>query len=171
MVKDHAFIETVLKLNRLWPIVIYFLLNGCVTQPTLSSRHGTDLAAIEAFNRAYLAAINNEDIEQLSALTTEEHIMLMPNRPPLVGKQANDEANRRAFELFEFDEEWHPVETEVAGDWAWQRGTYRVTASPRAGGEDIVLEGSFLRIYRRQPDGSWRMIRDMFNSDQPAGSN
>jgi ketosteroid isomerase-like protein len=153
-------------ISNLW--FIFFLLNGCTAQQAIPSLYETDLEAIEAFNREYLAAINNEDIERLSALTTEEHIMLIPNRPPLVGKQANDEANRRAFELFEFDEEWHPVETEIAGYWAWQRGTYKVTATPHAGGDSLILEGSFLRIYRRQPDGSWRMIRDMFNSDQPA---
>jgi ketosteroid isomerase-like protein len=151
----------------MWSVAVFFLLNGCVPQQALSSRYETELAAIEAFNREYLAAINNEDIETLSALTTEEHIMLMPNRPPLAGKQANIDANRRAFELFEFDEEWRPLETGIAGDWAWQRGTYQVTVTPRAGGDSRTLAGSFLRIYRRRTDGSWRMIRDMFNSDQP----
>jgi ketosteroid isomerase-like protein len=67
-----------------------------------------DLAAIAAFNERYLAAINNEDIAALSALTTDGHIMLMPNRPPLVGKGANDAANRRAFEQFDFNE-WRPL--------------------------------------------------------------
>lgn len=124
-----------------------------------------DLAAIEAFNRNYLAAINNEDIEALSELTTAGHIMLPPGRPPVVGKAANDAANARAFEAFEIDETWTPIETEVAGDFAWQRGTYTVDATPREGGATTHSAGSFLRIYQRQPDGSWRMIRDMFNSD------
>lgn len=149
--------------NKLWIIATFILLSGCATHQIPPYRYETDLAAIDDFNREYLAAINNGDIESLSALTTEEHIMLMPNRPPLVGKQANDEANRRAFEMFEFDEEWHPLETEIAGDWAWQRGTYKVEATPRAGGDSSTFKGTFLRIYRRQPNGSWRMIRDMFN--------
>ena len=33
-----------------------------------------------------------------------------------------------------------------------------------AGGAARTSGGAFLRIYRRQPDGSWRMTRDMFNS-------
>jgi len=124
-----------------------------------------DLAAIAAFNERYLAAINNEDIDALMSLTTEGHIMLPPNRPPVVGKAANEESNRRAFEQFDFDESWNPVETEIFGDWAFQRGTYVVRARPKAGGDERVLTGNFLRIYQRQPNGEWRMIRDMFNSD------
>ena len=123
-----------------------------------------DLAAIAAFNGRYLQAINDEDIAALSALTTEGHIMLAPNRAPIVGKVANDEANGRAFEQFDFDETWTPVETVVSGDWAYQRGTFTVIATPKAGGDRRETGGSFLRIYQRQPDGEWRMIRDMFNS-------
>lgn len=138
---------------------------GTVTPPPLEQ----DLAAIAEFNRQYLAAINNEDIAALSALTTEGHIMLAPNRAPIVGKAANDELNGNAFRQFDFDESWTPVETVVSGDWAHQRGTFRVAAKPKSGdGAERVVTGNFLRIYERQPDGQWRMIRDMFNSDQPA---
>jgi ketosteroid isomerase-like protein len=132
------------------------------TQPPLEE----DLAAIAEFNRLYLAAINDEDIAALSSLTTEGHIMLAPNRPPIVGKAANDALNGSAFEQFDFDETWTPLETVVSGDWAHQRGTFTVSAKPKTGdGAARVLSGSFLRIYQRQPNGEWRMIRDMFNGD------
>lgn len=129
-----------------------------------------DLAAIADFNRRYLEAINNEDIDALSRLTTESHMMIAPNRPPIVGKAANDAANGRVFEQFEIDETWTPSETALAGDWAWQRGTFAVTATPRSGGEPRTTTGHFLRIYARQPDGSWQMTIDMFNSDAPPGN-
>ena len=37
-------------------------------------------------------------------------------------------------------------------------------ATNRAGGNTTKTSGNFLRIYRRQPNGEWRMTRDMFNS-------
>ena len=151
--------------------VVATALVACDSSRQNSPSQAEDLAAIAAFNERYLAAINNEDIAALSALTTEGHIMLMPNRPPLVGKAANDEVNGRVFEQFDFDESWAPVETVVAGDWAYQRGTFTTVATPRAGGQALTFTGNFLRIYQRQPDGSWRMTRDMFNSDRPSGSN
>jgi ketosteroid isomerase-like protein len=128
-----------------------------------------DVAAIMEFNKHYLGAINDEDIKTLAALTTDAHVMIAPNRPPIVGKAANDAMNGRAFEQFEFDESWSPVETVVSGDLAFQRGTYVSTAKPRAGGESRSIRGSFLRIYQRQPNGEWRMTRDTFNSEPASG--
>ena len=136
---------------------------GGSSKPTLDA----DLAAIAEFNRRYLKAINDEDIATLSSLTTEDHIMIASGRPPLVGKAANDAANARVFKQFDIDETWTPVETVVAGDWAYQRGTFTVAATPKAGGNPTRTSGNFLRIYRRYPDLGWRMIRDMFNSEQP----
>ena len=124
-----------------------------------------DLAAIAEFNRRYVQAINDGDIDALAALTTEGHMMLMPNRPPLVGKDANIEAMAGVFEQGDIDEAWMPEETVVAGDWAYQRGTFTVGFRPTGDeGEARNTVGSFLRIYSRQPDGEWRMIRDMFNT-------
>jgi ketosteroid isomerase-like protein len=144
------------------------LLAGCSGKSTATPSHAEDEAAIAEFNRQYLKAINDGDIKALSSLTTEDHIMIAPNRQPIVGKAANDAANGRAFEQVDIDETWSPLETVISGDLAYQRGTFTVTATAKSGGTPRNLSGHFLRIYRRQPDGSWRMTRDMFNSDNPA---
>jgi ketosteroid isomerase-like protein len=102
--------------------------DGYPRQPSLEE----DLAAIAAFNERYLTAINDENIEALSSLTTAGHVMLAPNRAPLVGKAANDEANGRAFAQFDIDETWTPIETVVSGDLAFQRGTYTTAVKPKA---------------------------------------
>ena len=126
-----------------------------------------DLRAITAFNERYLRSINEEDIATLSSLTTDGHVMLPPNREPVVGKAANDALNGDAFERYDFSEMWTPVETVIDGDLGFQRGTFTVTATPKGDGERLAVSGSFLRIYQRQPDGEWRMTRDMFNSSAP----
>ncbi|HET7924399.1 MAG TPA: nuclear transport factor 2 family protein [Rhodanobacteraceae bacterium] len=138
---------------------------GCSTetQPSFAD----DLAAITGFNERYLAAINNEDIAALSALTTDGHVMLVPNSEPVVGKASNDALNGGAFERYEFSETWQPVETVIDGDLAFQRGTFTTIATPRGDGDRLEVSGSFMRIYQRQANGEWRMTRDMFNSSTP----
>ena len=125
-----------------------------------------DEAAIAEFNRRYLQAINDGDIDTLAALTTEGHLMIASGGPPLAGKQALVDAMKRAFETTEFDESWSPEETVVSGDLAYQRGTFVVASRPKAGGAESRVGGNFLRIYRKI-DGAWFMVRDSFNSQQP----
>jgi ketosteroid isomerase-like protein len=148
-------------------ILATLVLGGCGWFGDDAPSATDDLAAIAEFNRQYLGAINDGDIEALSRLTTEGHMMILPNRPPIVGKAANDAANGAVFEQFDIDETWTPGETALGGDWAYQRGTFSVTATPKSGGQPRTTTGNFLRIYARQPDGSWRMTIDMFNSDSP----
>jgi ketosteroid isomerase-like protein len=149
------------------PIVVsgFVALSGC--SRTLEQSHATDLAAITAFNQKYLKAINDGDGAALSALTDDDHIMISPNRAPVEGKAANDRANSQAFQRFRISEQWTVRETVIDGDLAYQRGLFTVSATPKSGGAERTTRGNFLRIYRRQPDGSWRMTRDMFSSDQP----
>jgi len=124
-------------------------------------------AAIAEFNREYLRAINQGDIEALAALTTADHMMISSGGTPLAGKEALVAAMTGAFERFDFEESWTPEETVVSGDLAYQRGTFVVIARPKQGGEESRTTGNFLRIYRRQADGAWLMVRDMFNSQAP----
>jgi ketosteroid isomerase-like protein len=136
------------------------------TAAAASTEHAADLAGIAAFNVKYLRAINAGDINALSALTDDDHIAITPGRPPLVGKAANIAANGRAYQQFNIAENWIPVETVIEDNLAYQRGTFTVAATPKSGGTAHPVAGTFLRIYRRQPDGSWIMTRDMFNTEQ-----
>jgi ketosteroid isomerase-like protein len=146
---------------------IAMLAAGC-GQPQRPS-YDEDVAAITAFNARYVGAINDGDVATLRSLTTDGHIMLMPGREPLIGKQANDEANARVAERFDIDETWDPIETVIDGDLAFQRGTFVVIATPKGGGDRNEVGGNFMRIYQRQPTGEWRMTRDMFNTLSPSG--
>jgi ketosteroid isomerase-like protein len=142
-------------------------LTACETPRVKRPSAAQDAAAITEFNKRYLGAINAGDSATLASLTLPEHIMIAPGRPPLVGKEANDAANARVAQTFKIEETWTPIETFISGDLAYQRGTFTVAATPKAGGTTRNTRGTFLRIYKRQPNGEWRMVRDMFNSDQP----
>lgn len=123
-------------------------------------------AAIAEFNRRYLKAINDGDVDALAALTTDGHMMISSGGPPLTGKQALVDAMKRAFQTTDFEESWAPQETVVSGDLAYQRGTFVVVAKPKAGGAETRTTGNFLRIYRKI-NGAWFMVRDTFNSQAP----
>jgi ketosteroid isomerase-like protein len=130
-----------------------------------------DKAAIETVNRKTLQALNEGNLQLMNEMVAPNHIMMIPNRPALIGKDAITASNRNLVATWNDVEIWKPAETVVAGDWAYQRGAYDITLTPKkSGGRSIHSVGKYIHIYQRQPDGSWMMIRDMFNSDAPDGA-
>ena len=54
-----------------------------------------------------------------------------------------------------------------AGDLAYGRGRYTLSMSP-PGGAPVQDIGKYVVVYRRQANGSWRAVADIFNGDQAA---
>jgi ketosteroid isomerase-like protein len=153
-----------------WAIpVVAMLLSSCggASSPG-QSQIEADLAAIEEVNRRTVQALNDGDLELLNAMVAENHIMMIPGRPEIIGKEAIEAANRNLVESWDNVEIWTPKETVVAGGWAYQRGEYDITLTPKRDGvQPIRSVGKYLHIYERQDDGSWLMIRDMFSDNGP----
>ena len=57
------------------------------------------------------------------------------------------------------------AEIEGRGDLAYVRGTYTMTLHPDGAPEPVEDAGKYLEIRRKQSDGSWLYVADMFNSD------
>jgi ketosteroid isomerase-like protein len=61
-----------------------------------------------------------------------------------------------------------PEEVQLAGtDWAFERGDYAITLTPKAGGDPIEDAGKYITLYQRQAGGRWLMARDIWNSNNP----
>lgn len=91
-----------------------------------------------------------------------------PNSPPVVGKEQIRARNKAVLDQFSFDMGITNEEVRVAGDWAYARGTYTATLTPKQGGEAVFIDGKYMTILERQADGSWKIHRDIFNSNVPA---
>jgi ketosteroid isomerase-like protein len=96
-------------------------------------------------------------------------VISMPaNQPPLRGKAAVRSMWESLLRGFEVDSAVTVDEIEVAGDWAFERGRYRMTLTPKDGGAPIDDEGTYLDIVRLQSDGSWKYARVSWSSNRPA---
>jgi uncharacterized protein (TIGR02246 family) len=145
-------------------IVLALMHGGC--QPRASEAH--DLEAINALQRQVDAAIIAGDTESYVALLTDNAVLMPPNAPPVIGKDAIRSWNQMMSQQFRF-QAYKPVDHEVvlAGKWAFRRATADWTLTPAAGGEPIHDSGKFIIIYERQANGSWRVARDIWNSNTP----
>jgi len=134
-------------------------------------------ADLEAFRAAvqdtwdkYSAAMNTEDSDLWISLWDENGIQMPPNAPVVVGKPAIETGIRASHQALDFEKfTINLEEVKVAGDWGFARGMYFLFATPKAGGETAFLDGKYLTIFKRQPDGCWKIFRDCFNSNVPPG--
>ena len=133
-----------------------------------TAQEEADIQAIKDLEAKWAAAANTGDIESIMSLLTDDVIMLSANEPIKEGKEAV-----RAAILADLEEsalentKVMVVEVRLAGDWAYARGTWGGTNIPKAGGESSQFVGKWIDIFERQPDGSWKVICNMYNSDLP----
>lgn len=113
----------------------------------------------------YLAAINSNDPAAFLATVTEDVVFIAPNSPAIVGKAKLEPWVRGYFDAVETSWEKTSLEFVVAGDWAFERYSYKAADLPRGGGEVSVETGNGINIYRLGADNVWRVARDVWAAD------
>jgi ketosteroid isomerase-like protein len=127
-----------------------------------------DLAAIEALHAKDMAAAKIHDIGTLITLNTEDCILIPPGREPIRGKQAiwkymnEQKPEMEKYLITEYRQEFEEIE--IAGDWAYEWGTFHGTFRLKSGGPDLKEKSRLFRILKRQPDGSWKCHRSIWHA-------
>lgn len=108
----------------------------------------------------FIAAVNAADLERVLGLMTDDAVLFSPGQAPF-GRDAFPAgflAGHRDFALRCTSE---LEEVVVSGDVAYTRARDSLALQPRAGGAASALAGHRLSVYRLQPDGVWRLARDV----------
>jgi ketosteroid isomerase-like protein len=122
-------------------------------------------AVARGAHEAYTAAINSNNLEAVVAVCTDDVVFLSPNEPAVVGKAAVRAWSAAYLKAFKIHWDKTVRDFTVAGDWAFERYSYRQKDVPRAGGAPVTDTGKGLIVYHHDADARWRVARDAWNSD------
>lgn len=64
-----------------------------------------------------------------------------------------------------FSVEFASDKIDVSGDLAYSRGHFTEKHQDRKSGNVVTETGSFLTVYKKQPDGSWKAVEDFTAAD------
>lgn len=152
---------------RWWLLIgALILLAGCSREQQKVSA----TTAADAIWKEYAASLNEGDLERWLALWTEDGVQMPPDEAAIAGKDNIRTRNEAVLDKFNFDIGITNQEVETAGDWAYSRGTYKARLVPKEGGRPVSIDGKYMTILARQADGSWKIHRDMFNSNTAPAS-
>ena len=123
-------------------------------------------AVIEVLNK-YAEHFVSGNFEAWMNLWADDGVQMPPGASINVGREQIHESMKPVFDQFNLEIELKLEEGKVYGDYGMTRCTYSLALIPKAGGETVpaMPDGKALTIYRRQPDDTWKIIYDCFNSN------
>src|SRR3989441_2684595 len=143
------------------PITMLAAALACRPAPS-AGLSDADRTALRAAADTFAQRVRRADWPAAAKLYAETAALMPPAQHAVTG-QANIEAWMKAFPpISAFDVK--VVSVDGGGDIAYIAGIYIMTIAP-PGGKPMVDTGKYLTVSRRQPDGSWPIVADIFNSD------
>ena len=154
------------------PAVSLFLAFGCspaAEQPAQEADPDAERAALIEADRAMFEAYSTSDspLDALMAHFLDDANVLPPDAPIARGK----EESRAIFAALEampgYSLTWSPSKGDASGDLGYTIGTYRIEIQDPAG-NPLAIDGKYMTVWKKQPDGTWKVSVDMFNADGAA---
>ncbi len=125
-------------------------------------------SAIDAAEAKWSAAMMKGDTLTMTSIYADDAIFMAPETKRAAGRAAISQMNAGMMKDMTFTGvSLKADDVIVTGDYAIETGTYRMTVHPKTGKamDDV---GKFVSIWQKQADGSWKMIRDIYNTDGAA---
>ena len=125
--------------------------------------------AIRMADRQWMAAYAAKDADRSAAFMAPDGAIYAPNAPAAQGLEAVKNMAADMFKLPDVKLSWTPTSVEAAksGDLGFSSGTYEFSFKDPSG-KTISDKGKYVTVWEKQADGSWKVVRDIFNSDMPS---
>ena len=152
------------KLSLTWAILAVIAVTGCGQQVDVAAEE----AALRAADAEWLKAFKQKDVERMVSFYAEGASVFPPNAPIVTRREAIRQMWTELVANPGFALSWESTKVEVAqsGELAWVQETYEFSLHDSEGKlrED---RGKAVLIWKKQADGSWKAVADIFNSDLP----
>ena len=155
------------KLFLIVATLLVLAISGCAPQVDVEAERAAVRAALgEAWN-----AVIAKDVDKFIAVCADEDIMFPPNAPIVRGKQEVREYMSQFFASPGYSMSRQPPQIEVsgAGDLAYTWDTFELTVND-AEGNPVTQNGKHVVVWKKEPQGTWEIVADIWNSDGPAAS-
>ena len=149
----------------LWCCLALALIASSCGQQTPPDTRAADESAIRALDAQWEKAAAARDVDGTVSYYSDDASLLAPNAPIAGNKQAI----RAAWASLlgpDVSLSWQANKVEVSrsSDLAYIVGVYQL-AMKDPQGKPAADRGKFVEVWKKQADGKWKVVADIFNSD------
>jgi uncharacterized protein (TIGR02246 family) len=145
---------------------------GCkqTPPPPAPDTHDADVKAIRNLEASLLQSIAAKDLEKFGAFYADDASALWPDVPVITGPAAIKAAFKPYLADKNFSENYASDKVDVAksGDLGYSQGSLTYTFTDPKTKKVLTVKCKYVEVYRKQADGGWKAIADIFNEDAPA---
>lgn len=148
------------------------MLAACAKPPAQTAapkKPAVDTAAIRQLGEARLEALAAKNTDTYLGAYAEDAIWMPPNADSIIGKAAAKARLEGSLKDVTFSVSQKTEEQLVAGDeCVIERGTFIATRTEKDGKETAPVVGSYLSVWKKQADGQWKIVYDIWNNNRGA---
>ena len=125
--------------------------------------------AIRAADEGWARVFGAKDLKASLDFCADDASFMAPSAPVAVGREVIGKSFAAFFTLPDLKITWRPSKIEVArsGELGYSTGAYEMSFKDPSG-KTLSDKGKYVTIWKQQPNGSWKVICDIFNSDLAA---
>jgi ketosteroid isomerase-like protein len=146
-------------------VISVFLTINLYTDVLAGNKEELFKTEINKIFESWRTANLNADFDLWFSNWDENAIKMASNRSTVYGKSEIGKMKRKMFQNWKFKGfDVDVEEIQLADGFGYARGTYKIPLDPKVEGTAIILEGTFLTVFKKQSDGSWKIYRDCMMS-------
>ncbi len=126
-----------------------------------------DEAAIGALSAEWSKGMAGKDVAKCVSFYAEDASMFPEHAPIATGKAAIHAVWTTLLTTPGFAGTFRTTKVDVSksSDLAYEVGTYEMTTNDKKG-KPQTEKGKYVVVWKRQADGNWKAVADIFNADQ-----
>jgi uncharacterized protein (TIGR02246 family) len=131
--------------------------------------HDADVQAVKDNEAQWNQAWASRDADKIAAFYADDAVLMTPGAPATSGKAAILSALKQMVVDPTLTLKFQASKVDVAksGDLGYTQGSYTLTLTDPQTKQLINDHGSYVTVYRKQADGTWKAVSDIASSDVP----
>ena len=158
------------RLLMIIPLVCLFcFIVGCQQSEEVTEESAADVEAdvqaIRGIVEEWEAAFNAADINRIMPHYADDAMVIPPNEPVLIGKEAIRSDLQQLFEQITLQEDDEVKNVHISGDLGVAHVAWSTIVERNAGAESSKYNGNQIIVFKKLPDGAWKCIYSIWSDE------